>query len=266
MTTDTVRRVLVDLRGSRNYAAIAPEALERVAAWAAARFKKPGAASAAARRKLHQVCGAFLPAPALAKAVGLLGRETPSSERLREACRAVLALHASTAERLPAFEAFYAAVFSRVSPPRSVLDLGCGLHPLGVPWMSLATGCRYEAWDLDLRLVELLNGTLPSLLPGAAAVARDALSGSALPEAELVWLLKTLPSLEQQQQGAGRDLLSRLRAKAVVVSFPSRTLGGRDVGMTKTYAAMWEPVFTETGWIAEPLPTAGELTYLLTRR
>ncbi len=266
MSPEVARRVREDLRASRKYAALAPEALDRIAAWAAARFPKAKDASAAARRQPPPGCGALLAECAPGRHGALLDPGDVSPEARREACRAALALHASTAERLPGLAAFYAAVFARVPPPRSVLDLCCGLHPLGIPWMSLAGGCRYEAWEVDDRLVTLLNGTLPALLPGARAVSRDVLGSAALPEADLVWLLKSLPSLDQQERGAGKALLGRLRAKAVVVSFPARTLGGRDVGMAVTYAKTWEPVFREAGWIAVPLAVPAETAYLLTRR
>lgn len=48
----------------------------------------------------------------------------------------LMARHASTRERLPIVQRFYAEIFAALPPVRSVLDVGCGLNPLAIP------GCR----------------------------------------------------------------------------------------------------------------------------
>lgn len=263
MNEDVRRRVRADLAQARHYRALCPETLDRVAGWAAARFPKSKDAIAAARRKLHQVCGAFVDDPNLRRANERL--EAATDETLMETCRSILSCHASTAERLPFMDRLYQDLFKEIPPPTSVLDLGCGLHPFARPWMPLLPGVRYEAWDIDTRLIELLNRFFAARVPGATAVARDLLASDQPVEADLVYLMKSLPTLDQQEKGSGRALLSRIKALTMVVSFPTRTLGGRNIGMRDQYSAVWTPVIRETGWTFRELDYPTEQVFVLRR-
>jgi hypothetical protein len=48
--------------------------------------------------------------------------------------RQLLASHVSTCERLAHYAEFYAALFRLIERPRTILDVGCGLHPLSYPY------------------------------------------------------------------------------------------------------------------------------------
>jgi hypothetical protein len=69
---------------------------------------------------------------------------------------AVVASHVSTRERLDDLQAFWAAIFTAVPEPTSILDLGCGVMPLLYPFggAGRATTC-YFALDRDAVAVEL---------------------------------------------------------------------------------------------------------------
>src|SRR5688500_2168800 len=69
----------------------------------------------------------------------------------RAACADALRAHASTRERQPHVEAFYAGIWEHTGAPSRVLDLGCGLGPLALPWMGLADDTFYFASDVDRR-------------------------------------------------------------------------------------------------------------------
>jgi len=263
MSEDVRRRVREDLARAKHYRALCPDTLDRVAAWAAARFPKARDATSAARRKLHQVCGAFIDEAALKRAGQRLDAAT--AEHRMETCRSILTCHASTAERLPSMDRLYQDIFKGIPPPATILDLGCGLHPFGIPWMQLAPGVRYEASDIDTRLVDLLARFFAGHVPGATAVARDLLVSDQAVEADLVFLMKSLPTLEQQEKGAGKAVLSRITARTLVVSFPTLTLGGRNVGMRDQYAGAWGPVMRETGWTYRELDYPTEKIFLLAR-
>jgi 16S rRNA (guanine(1405)-N(7))-methyltransferase len=263
VTSEARARVLGDLTGSRKYAAIAPETLQRVTDWALARHPKPKEASNAARRKLHQMVGAFADEASLRRAKAQLTEM--AGEHMQDACLEILRCHASTAERIPDMEVVYQNLFKDIPPPRTILDLGCGLHPFAIPWMNLTSECRYVAWDIDTRLVSLANDFFMSRGITGTAEAKDLIGAHDLPPADLVFLLKTLPTLEQEEKGAGRALLAKLKAATLIVSFPSKTLGGRNVGMREAYERAWAPVFSELGWNPAALETGRETFYVLTR-
>jgi hypothetical protein len=62
-----------------------------------------------------------------------LPSDAPEQERL-PAIDAILRAHASTRERLACGSEFYRHLFAVVPPPRHVLDIGCGVHPLMFPF------------------------------------------------------------------------------------------------------------------------------------
>ncbi|MDH7569751.1 MAG: 16S rRNA methyltransferase [Armatimonadota bacterium] len=260
-----VDQIVAELAQSRRYAFVCPETLRRVATWAAQRYP-PRHAAAAARRKLHQVYGAFL-AP---RAAARVAREVealppnPPTGVLEETCRRVLALHASTAERLPLLEGLYPDLFAS-HPPCRVLDLACGLHPFAIPWMGLGKEVCYLAYDIDTRLTTAINTFFAHLGIAGQAVSGDLLVSLPNHPADLVFLLKTLPCLEQQEKGAALRLLSALRAPRIVVSFPARTLGGRDVGMREHYAAFMADLAHALGACTHEVSRPNETFYVLQR-
>src|SRR5207249_1798337 len=75
-------------------------------------------------------------------------------EPWRAACRALMGAHASTRERAGIVDHFYEQVFAITGPPRTVLDVACGLGPVALPWMGLPPEAMYVACDVDSRIVQ----------------------------------------------------------------------------------------------------------------
>ena len=203
--------------------------VRRFAAEAVARTR-PGRRDEAvkyAKRKLHQAFGAFLTGSPARAVVSCVEAVVSGRADLRAACLGAMRAHASTAERAAEVEGFYAQVAEWSGPVASVADLACGLNPLAIPWMGLAPGTRYACFDIDrelqaalLRLGEIVPVTMSS-------ETCDLVAGPPAVEADLVLLLKTLTTLEQQRAGATAAVLTALRAPQVVVSVPGRSLSGR---------------------------------------
>ncbi len=93
-----------------------------------------------------------------------------SDAEIKAACQQVLVLHSSTRERLPILDSFYPRYLCSHRPsPDSILDLGCGLNPLALPWMGLpADAPRYIALDIDAERISFLNRYLAAGWAGAA--------------------------------------------------------------------------------------------------
>jgi 16S rRNA (guanine(1405)-N(7))-methyltransferase len=77
--------------------------------------------------------------------------------------------------------------------------------------------------------------------------------------------LKAIPCLDQQEPGAGRRLLHSLDAPVVVVSFPARSLGGREKGMRETYDRMLRQMVEGSGRGIEMRSYPTETVYRLAR-
>jgi 16S rRNA (guanine(1405)-N(7))-methyltransferase len=131
--------------------------------------------------------------------------------------------------------------------------------------MNLPAGVRYQASDIDTRLIALLGDFFAVHVPGATASTHDLLATTMPLQADLVFLMKALTTLEQQEHGSGRRVLERIHARAIVASFPTRTLGGRNVGMRETYRSTWTPIMMDLGWKIRELDDPGELVLVLSR-
>jgi len=237
------------LKRSRKYADLCNDTLVRIADWAATRHKTPKSAIKAAKRKLHQIHGAFcdqLDRARIEELVESLPDGTADAV-LHATCREILACHASTAERLPIIDGLYAQLFAATGAPSAIVDLACGLHPFALPWMPLPPDACYHAYDIDRRLIGVANAFLERTGRPATAECRDILVSPPDVKADVAFLLKTVPCLEQQQKGATVRLLRQLRVRHAVVSFPAKTLGGREKGMRTHYDAVMSAIAEELG-------------------
>ena len=255
------------LAKSKKYSDVCEDTLVRVARWSAARHPSPKGALKAAKRKLHQITGAYVTRADLKWIEQLVERLEGSSEMLEDACRDVLAAHASTRERLPHLRALYRALFEKTGPVRRILDLACGLNPFSLPWMDLSPGVDYTAVDIDAGLVRAVSVFLRQMSSGtkvsASAFCADVLALPRSLDPDLVLLLKAVPSLEQQEKGMSLRLLTELNAAWVFVSFPTRSLGGRDKGMSGHYGEFMRELLRRTTWQAERFEIPTETCFLL---
>jgi 16S rRNA (guanine(1405)-N(7))-methyltransferase len=263
---ESMAEVVAAVLASRRYRSVHPPLVLRVArAQAAAAAGSTAELVKRTKRALHQIFGAYLPKPPRYDRLLAELAAASSDADARTVLRRAMAQHASTRERLDHLDAFYAAIASRVGTPSSVLDVACGLGPLASPWWGLPSATEYHAWDIDVTLVEFVGACLGvlGLEPHAAAV--DLLAVPAWPKTEVALVLKTLPCLEQQQPGAGEALLAAIPAPQLLVSFPTRSLGGRAKGMAGTYARRFEALLSARAWTAEAFEVGPELVYWVQR-
>ena len=153
--------------------------------------------------------------------------------------------HASTRERLPVLEEFYTRAFADIRPVRSVLDIACGLNPLAVPWMGLVEDAGYYACDLYCDMMEFLTAFYEGSPLHFQAEARDAVSMPPLRETDVALILKFLPVLQQTEKTRTLEWLRQIRSHYLLVSFPTRTLGGRNVRMAENYEAQFLEVLQQ---------------------
>jgi 16S rRNA (guanine(1405)-N(7))-methyltransferase len=283
----------------RKYRDLAPELLERVWREASEIEKKPADALKRAKRALHQLHSAFvqereldMAERAFAKWAAMGGARDTSgasadvnlSANLDEpttlaACRAVLACHASTRERLPSLEPLQKELRARIGTPRSVLDLGCGLQPFTLPWLGLPRDAIYHARDCDRRMLALVGrffervgqvGTsevvdLIALANGDASTSLT-VATPPLPTADVAFLFKLLPTLERQRAGAAAQLLARLDCRVAVLSFPTVSLGARAKGMADHYAAFCSELVAAQRWRSSTFEVGHELFAVIEKR
>ncbi|MBU0495480.1 MAG: 16S rRNA methyltransferase [Chloroflexi bacterium] len=249
---------------SRKYRAVCPDTVRRIARRELANRGDVKTAVKETKRKLHQVYGAYEePVDYHAAHTRLaVAYETRSEAEVRAVCRGLLARHASTRERLPILDEFYPPIWAVTGRPASLLDLGCGLNPLTIPWMDLAPGTRYHAFDIDADRVAFLNRTLA--LAGCLRLARcqDILCQPPDAKADVALLLKTIPCLDRQEPDGARRVLTSLRTRFVVAGFAIKSLGGREKGMARNYQAQFLALAEEQSWPVTRLAFATELVFV----
>jgi 16S rRNA (guanine(1405)-N(7))-methyltransferase len=267
-TDDRVREIEAALAKSRRYAGVAPSAVRRVAhrALLAANGDLTDAIKRT-KRGLHEIHGAYLPGdtPNYAALLRRLRVATDSGDAtaVSDALRAAMTVHASTRERLPHLDEFYAEVFRRVPAPTAVRDLAGGLNPLAVPWMRLPPSTPYLASDIDRRQVEFVDRALTTLGVPHRCEVLDLLDQPVTEPVDLTLLLKSVPCLERQKAGAGWDLIDAVNSPTIVVTFPTRSLGRRSKGMFQTHSAAFEGRMRERPWRVERFEIANELSYVV---
>ena len=143
--------------------------------------------------------------------------------------------HASTAERVPHLATFYRSIWEITGTPATLLDLGCGLGPLSLPWMGLAADATLVAVDVDGNALATVEAFLDLVGQPHGTLERDLCIAAVDEPADVALLLKLVTTLDRQDPEAAARLIGALRTRYAVVSFTRRSLGGRSRGMERTY-------------------------------
>ena len=109
----------------------------------------------------------------------------------------------------------------------------------------------------------LLRRQLDLLPIDGKAESCDVIANPPSTEVDLALVLKTIPCLEQVDKQAGERLLENLKAKHILVSFPAKSLGGRDKGMRENYEARFNQLVAGKDWAVERFEFETELAYLI---
>lgn len=236
------------LSQSKKYRGVCPDTLRRVIAECLPKYKKEKDAEAAVREHLHGITAAFMTESEAGRA------QAAAESRDYEA---LLACHASTRERLPIEEtdAVYARAFALTGVPETLLDLACGLNPAYLKWKY--PNIRVTGTDISGSCVELLRAL------DIDARHADLLCGVPEGRFDVALLFKILPLLDRQKSGAAIGILDAVNAKFIVVSFPTRSLSGRNVGMEANYGAWMAAHLPEKRAIADSFATGNELYFIL---
>lgn len=272
---DQLDQALATILAARKYRAIHPGLARDVAAAELAKGRTLKEAVKAAKNQLHQSAAAYIRRnlnyddalhelkTTVAAAKRGPGSHPSANPTVRKLLRSLMAAHASTHERLPLLDTLYPQLFQQLPPVRSVLDIACGLHPLARPWMPLSPDVQYFAFDIFADQIDFLNRFFDAMGYAGAASQSNALDGMSTPPADIAFLLKTLPCLEQIESGAGERLLHRIDAPILIVSFPNQTLAGRKQGMAQHYATIFLSQIKKAGWQADSLTYPSELVYIV---
>ena len=264
---EEINHFVAKVQESAKYAQLDPDLVRQIALEELRNQKDWRDALKTTRTRLHRLTGAFL-APKIDYAKWLANFKTlPSddSEQFNENSKKMMKLHASTQERLASLDSFFQTCLSPIAPVNTVLDLACGLNPLAIPWMPLAKECRYYACDVVDPLVGFLNAYFSLVGQNGDAFTCNLLQSIPQQKVQVAFMLKLLPVLDQVNPNASANLLDQVNADHLLISYPSKSLGGRTKGMKQTYAEHFEKITAGRQFIIHSFDFPNETVYLLSR-
>ena len=255
-----LERVIAAVCESRKYAAIDERVIRRVCADACRRYPKWKDAAKAAKNELHIMHESYLVQNGFRAANALLdaGEITP------ETVRALLQLHASTRERAAYVDAVCAWVSQYYSAGDTLCDVGCGFNPFALPLYSVRPAAYY-AYDISLESAALMNRFFAMTGGNYHAEILDAAADVPPVHANLLLAYKLLPLLEQQKKGRAGAFLAAADFDRAVISFPLKSLSGKERGMGTHYAAFFAEILPETCRVTAEETIGNELFYAIER-
>jgi 16S rRNA (guanine(1405)-N(7))-methyltransferase len=263
MTAEIIERV----RRSSRYRDVDPALVGRLAAEELPRARNTDDAVKRVKRRLHQAVGAFRgerPGDVLSDMRAAWHGDLADAT-FRAACAEVMRSHASTRERLAHLDTLYMGIWLTTGVPATLLDVGCGLGPLALPWMGIGDA-TYLARDVDERPLATVREFFELVGQPGSVLTLDAVADVPADRADVALLLKLVPTLDRQDANAAGRLLREIDVRHAVISFPARSLGGRGKGMERTYRERIDRLVEECGRVTSMAEASvpNELVFVLT--
>ena len=262
--TSDLEAVVQQVLGKKKYQQLDPDLVAFIASREIKKRASRKEAVKATTNKLHQVAWAYFekqpPYGALLEQLAGLPQDIQAAQS-RAFCMNLMQAHASTRERLPTLADFYPTLFEDIQPVQSILDLACGFNPLALASMPVESSIAYTACDIFQDLQTFLQAFFDHFHIKGKAMLCNLLTQVPQQQAQVALLLKTLPCLEQADKDSTLRVLQGLQARYMVVSFPVRSIGGREKGMLANYSNQFESVLADLGWNHRKFVFASELVY-----
>ena len=131
--------------------------------------------------------------------------------------------------------------------------------------MPISAKVKYYAFDVYKDLIKFLNEFMAINNVQGCAEVMDVIQHAPEINADLAFILNTIPCLEQIEKSAGLKILESINANFLVVSFPAQTLGGREKNMLKHYEARFNNLTQKKDWVIQRLEFRTELVFLIAK-
>ncbi len=181
----------------------------------------------------------------------------------------LLATHSSTKERLAHYEELYQKIWKITGIPTKIIDLGCGINPFSISLMDLPT-LEYYAYDISEEEISLLQQffrtqhRLNHSFKGVAEIL-DVLHFASLEKLRKVNVCFLFKMTDVLDRGKGHkvteEVLRRVPARFVVVSFATKTMSGKT--MTAPRRRWMEWLCQRLGWTYTLVEIPNELFYVI---
>lgn len=233
------------VKNSGEYAAICDETVMRVVRSEINKYKSGKQALKSVKTMLHQISCAFVRDSEIDGAATLIDGwtpETPKNDMDRDLLK-ILQMHSSTNERIDFFEELYADIFEATGPINSITDIACGFNPFAFTFLPGYEKITYRATDINVKSVSLINKFFGRIGIKGEASAEDALLNPPGACSDAVFLFKLLPLLERQKKGSSLECVKKLKCGYIIITFPTKSLSSKNVGMAQFYRAFTARTF-----------------------
>ncbi|MBS3141117.1 hypothetical protein J4405_03160 [Candidatus Woesearchaeota archaeon] len=119
----------------------------------------------------------------------------------------------------------YEKIFEITGSPKSILDLGCGLTPLDLKLNN------YYAYDISSENIKKISEYFKKNNLKSKAELFDLINDNyeKLPKVHVCFLLKVLESLEAIKKNISLEILNKIKADFIVVSFAKKVLSNNQI-------------------------------------
>ena len=176
------------------------------------------------RKKLREIYGVFIQ-KGYEKKEQLLKKINKSNKD--EVMQKLLELHQSTKERLPYHKEIYEQILKITGKQKIILDLACGLNPLGYQWLGYKP--KYITSDISEKDLEFIQLFFSKNKINGKTIKIDLVTEQNKVEnikSDICFLFKALDSLETRKRHISKELIEKITAKWIVISFSKVSLGG----------------------------------------
>jgi len=248
---------------SKKYSNVDRSVVERITAEAIPKHTKHKETIKAIKKELHIIHESFLQAGCFVKADMMLdnysGYDIKSD---KDITLKLMALHTSTKERLGQEVEIYKYISQYIKAEDSVIDIGCGLNPLALPFF-IELPKNYTAYDIDTSTINTLNKYFKIAgLPYTSEIC-DAAVQIPKEHGDILLMLKLFPVLEQQKKGRAFEIIKELSCCISIVSFPIKSTSGKEKGMEEFYTAYFEKNLPTGLLIIEKVRFSNEIFFIL---
>ena len=129
----------------------------------------------------------------------------------------------------------------------------------------MAKDAQYFACDIYLDSLSFLQSFFDYFAIPGSAVACDLIAETPKHTAQVAFLLKSIPCLEQMDKTITAQLINEVHSDHILVSFPIYSLGGRNVGMLNHYKRHFSELINENNWKVQEFQFKTELAFLVSK-
>ena len=214
----------------------------------------------AVKGTLHAMYGAYVSDNMFKKANKIL---EANDKTLPTDVEAVLRLHASTKERVGDLNEFYSFIFETIGVHNinSILDIGCGFNPFTITYHPQPPK-KYYALDICERIANLNNNYFKLLEIEGDAGCIDIATSTPQISVDVTFIFKLLPLIERQVKGRSAKLLKEIDTKFFVITYPTKSLTGKEKGMQVFYAQAFEETVGDNMVVLAKKEIGTELVYI----